>query len=95
MRLRLPELLEEHDTTAYRLAKESDGQISLAAVYRLVKAKGRARYLDANLAEAICRVLEISPAELFELDGYRAAKGEVEKPAKAHLRKGPPARRAR
>ena len=74
VRLRLPALLEEHDMSAYRLSKASEGRISLAAVYRLVKAKGPARYLDANLPEAVCRVLSVGPGDLFELDGFQTQK---------------------
>lgn len=69
MRLRLPELLEARGMTAYALAKASSGRISLSTIYRLVRQKGRARYIDAEVAEALCSVLGIGPAELFELDG--------------------------
>ena len=74
MRLRLPELLEEHGPTAYALAKASKGHLSLRAAYRLVAERGRVRYRDANATEAICRALGIGPGELFELDGFQAKK---------------------
>lgn len=89
MRLRLPELLKEHDLTAYALAKASKGHLSLRAAYRLVAERGRVRYLDANASEAICRALAIGPEELFELDGFQGPKerhgkvGETKKTPRA------------
>lgn len=81
MRLRLPELLEEHGLTAYALSKASGGHISLSAAYRLVRQRGRVRYLDANVAEAICRVLRVTPGQLFEQDGFRGPRPKDERPS--------------
>lgn len=74
MRLRIPELLDQKGLTAYHLAKQSDDRISLSAAYRYVKLKGRVKYFDADLLEALCDVLHVEPGELFERSA-RAAKG--------------------
>lgn len=58
--------------TAYELAKASKGRISLAAIYRLSKNGGRARYFDAKMLDAICDVLRVEPGKLFERDGKRS-----------------------
>lgn len=57
--------------TAYELAKASGGRISLAAIYRLSKQGGRARYFDAKLLDAMCDVLGVEPGELFVRDGRK------------------------
>ncbi len=68
MRLRVPELLEEHDPplTAHAVAVQSGGRINRATLYRLIQAKGRVRLLDTQLLEALCDVLEVEPGELLE-----------------------------
>lgn len=71
MRLRLPELLEEHDVTAYELAKRSGGRLDMSTLYRLTRKRGVVRYLDMELAQALCDTLGIEPAELLERDGKR------------------------
>lgn len=73
MRLRFPELLVERDMTPYALAKASHGRIGLSALYRLVRSKGRARYLDAELLDAICDTLHIEPGELLEREKRKKA----------------------
>jgi DNA-binding Xre family transcriptional regulator len=66
MRIRLAELLETRGLTAYAVAQQSDGRISTSALYRLLKSDGRARYLDADLLDALCDVLDVDPSELLE-----------------------------
>jgi len=70
MRLRLPELLEEHTPpmTPYAVAKASGGRISEVTLYRLVRAGGRVAMFNADLCEALCDVLGVRPADLFERD---------------------------
>jgi transcriptional regulator with XRE-family HTH domain len=66
MRLRFPELLDEHELTPYFLTKRSNGRISLSTAYRLRREKGRLKSFDADLLQAIVDVLGIEPAELLE-----------------------------
>lgn len=66
MRVRLAELLETSGLTAYAVAQQSDGRISTSALYRLLKSDGRARYLDAELLDALCDVFDVDPSELLE-----------------------------
>lgn len=66
MRLRFPEILEEHNTTAYSLAQRSEGRLSASTLYRLARNKGRVRYLDAELLEALCDILDVEPGTLLE-----------------------------
>jgi DNA-binding Xre family transcriptional regulator len=74
MRLRLAELMEARGLTAYAVAQESDGRISTSALYRLLKNEGRARYLDADLLEALCDVFNVGPGELLERETHSARK---------------------
>lgn len=71
MRIRLPELFKERGLTAYAVAQQSDGRISTSVLYRLMRAKGRARYLDAELLDALCDVLGVGPSELLEHETAR------------------------
>lgn len=66
MRVRLPELLESHRLTAYAVAQRSGGRVSTSALYRLIANDGHARYLDADLLDALCDVFDIEPGELLE-----------------------------
>jgi DNA-binding Xre family transcriptional regulator len=70
MRLRLPELLDEHDPplTAYAVAKSkaAAGRITLSTIYRLVRQKGQVESFDAELLEALCDVLGVQPGDLLE-----------------------------
>ena len=66
MRLRLPELLEEHGLTAYALAKASGGKIDMSQAYRLTRCRGRVRYLDTKLLDALCDALSVEPGALLE-----------------------------
>lgn len=65
MRLRVPELLRARGSTAYRLAADSGGRLSLSIAYRLAKT-GAFRCLRPEQLEALCEVLEVEPGELFE-----------------------------
>lgn len=69
MRVRLAELLEARGLTAYAVAQQSGGRVSTSALYRLLKAGGRPRLLDAELLDALCDVLDVEPGELLERDG--------------------------
>lgn len=66
MRLRLPELLTERELTPYAVAKQSNGRISESTLYRLARDNGRVKLFAADLCDALCDVLGITPAELFE-----------------------------
>jgi DNA-binding Xre family transcriptional regulator len=71
MRLRLPELLEERDLTAYEVAKKSGGRISPSTLYRLSRDKGYVESFSSSLLEALCDVLEVEPGELLEREAKR------------------------
>ncbi len=85
MRLRLPELLTERNMTAYGLHKASDGRISMSAAYRLMRAEGRVQFFDADLLEALCTALGVTPGDLFERE--TAAGKRPVAPAKKSARK--------
>lgn len=69
VRLRLPELFEEHDLTAYAIAQRSGGRISPSTLYRLARSRGAVRYIDADLLDALCDVLGVAPGDLLERGG--------------------------
>lgn len=71
MRIRLPELLKEHKTTAYGIARDSAGRILSSTLYRLARQRGRVKYLDSELLEALCDVLDVEPGDLLEREGKR------------------------
>ncbi len=67
MRLRLPELLAEHDMTAYQLTQRLEGRVSPATVYRL--ARGEVVQVQLAVLEALCDVFDIKGKDvgvLFE-----------------------------
>ena len=67
MRLRVTELLEKQGWTAYRLAQQSDGRISLSTAYRL--ARGEVTSPSTDLLDALCDVFKIKdPGPLFARD---------------------------
>lgn len=68
IRLRIPELLTEHDLTAWHLARQSGGRISTTTAYRLVRDRGLLRSLDTGILEALCDILDIAPSELLTRD---------------------------
>ncbi len=65
IRLRLPELMEEHQLNYHGLYKRSGGRISRATAYRLKQSGGRMRRFDAPILEALCDLFGIGPSELF------------------------------
>lgn len=71
MRLRLPELLKEHELTPYGLAKASKGRISLSTAYRLARNDGAVKLFDGELLEAMCDVFGVEPGELLEREPKR------------------------
>lgn len=71
VRLRLPELLDERDMTAYQLSNATKGEISMSTAYRLMRLKGRLRTFDADMLEALCTALECEVSDLFERDRKR------------------------
>ena len=71
MRLRLPELLEDRGLTAHGAALRSGGRINRATLYRVMRANGRVRLLNADLLEALCDVLDVEPEELLQREGKR------------------------
>lgn len=74
MRLRFPELLDERELTPYALTKASDGRISMSLAYRLYRDRGRFKCLTPAMLDALCRVLEVEPGELFEREPARRGK---------------------
>lgn len=69
MRIRLPELLDEHETNAYALAMASNGRLAPNTVYKLVAKQGVVRYLDARTLQAIYDTLGLkSLDELLSAD---------------------------
>lgn len=66
VRIRLPEVLNEHQLTAYEVAKRSGGRIITSTLYRLVRQGGRVKLFDGDLLEALCDVLNVEPGELLE-----------------------------
>jgi DNA-binding Xre family transcriptional regulator len=66
VRVRIPELLEAAGLTPYGLCQASGGRISMSTAYRLARNKGRAHTFDAELLEALCDVLKVTPGDLLE-----------------------------
>ncbi len=86
MRLRLPELLTEHNTTAYAIAQKSDGRIVESTLYRLVRKRGVVRYLDSELLEALYSTLALKKLdELLEMGDRKS-----DQPKSAARRRGRP-----
>lgn len=75
MRLRLPELLEEHGLTAYEVAQRSAGRIDPSTLYRLTRKRGRVDRLSTPLLEALCDVLGVEPGALLERETGRKGRG--------------------
>lgn len=74
MRLRLPEILEAQDMTAYALAQASGGRISMSLAYRVQREGGAFKCLSPEALEALCEVLEVTPGELFERSPVKKGK---------------------
>jgi DNA-binding Xre family transcriptional regulator len=75
VRIRLPEVLTEHDITAYEVAKRSDGKVIPSTLYRLVRQRGRVRMFDGVLLETLCEILNVEPGALLERGGRRSRRG--------------------
>jgi len=52
--------------TAYALVKAAGGRIDMSQAYRLVRCRGRVRYLDTKLLDTLCDVLDVEPGTLLE-----------------------------
>lgn len=77
VRLRLPELFEEHKTTAYRVVKASGGRLDAGTLYRLIRNKGRVQSFRGELLEALCDVLGIAdPGTLLERESTATRKAK-------------------
>jgi DNA-binding Xre family transcriptional regulator len=75
VRLRLPELLKEHEMTAYQVSKRSGWRISISTIYRLVAKKGRVKNFNAELLEDLCVVFGFdNVGKLLEVEGPRSRK---------------------
>ena len=68
MRLRFPELLDEHGVTPYQLATRSEGRLSMSAVYRYDRERGQVKCFDAAALDALCDVLGVSVEQLLTRD---------------------------
>jgi hypothetical protein len=71
VRIRLPEVLTEHEITAYEVAKRSDGKVIPSTLYRLVRQRGQVRMFDGALLETLCEILNVEPGALLERGGRR------------------------
>jgi DNA-binding Xre family transcriptional regulator len=75
VRIRLPEVLDERQLTAYEVAKRSNGRIIPSTLYRLVRQEGRVKLFDGDLLEALCDVLEMEPGEILEREKAKKPRG--------------------
>ena len=66
MRLRLRELLNERDMSAYALVKSSGGRLDMTTAYRILQQDGRLRFFSAQLLDTLLDVLGVTIAELLE-----------------------------
>lgn len=66
MRLRLKELLDERDMSAYALVKSSNGRIDMTTAYRILQQDGRLRFFSAELLDTLLELLGVTIAELLE-----------------------------
>lgn len=64
VKLLVAELMEQRGITAYRLAADSGGRISQRTAYRLANQEKAALYPEE--IAALCDILEVDPADLFE-----------------------------
>ncbi len=74
LRLRLPELLDHAELTAWGLHRASGGRISASTAYRLVRSQGRLKAFEANTVEALADVLGVPVGDLFEREGAKPKK---------------------
>lgn len=80
MRIRIPELLEQRGVSAYAVARDSRGRISLSTIYRLRERRGQLETFAADMLEALCDVLGVTPCELLERDENGAADPRIAGP---------------
>lgn len=66
MRLRFPELFTETGVNPYRLSRDSNKRISLSTAYRLKRVGGKLHTYKSDMLDAICDVMGVSPAEIWE-----------------------------
>jgi DNA-binding Xre family transcriptional regulator len=66
MRLRFPELFTETGVNPYRLSTRSGNRISLSTAYRLKRVRGVLETYRSAMLDAICDVMEVTPAEIWE-----------------------------
>jgi DNA-binding Xre family transcriptional regulator len=69
--LRIAALMQERGITAYALARDSHGRISRRTAYRLAAEEKAALYPEE--IAALCDVLDVEPADLFEFKPGRKA----------------------
>ena len=74
IRLRVGDLLEERGMTAYQLAKQSGGAISLSAAYRLAEGNSGAHPPSWAMLETLCELLEVDIFDLFERSAGKRGK---------------------
>lgn len=89
VRLRLPELLDEHDMSVYALARQAAGRLNESALYRLVREnqKGQGvRRFDAALLEVLCDTLGVGIADVLEYTPPEPDKGK-RRPARKMTRR--------
>ena len=66
MRIRLPELFQEHGLTAYEIAKRSDGRLQASSLYRLARRQGAIDMISSDTIDALCDVLGVEVGEILE-----------------------------
>lgn len=71
MRLRFPELLKEHELTAYEVAKRSKDRISRSWAYRAKKKRGKLGTFGASEMEALFDIFGGDLNKIFEPDKRR------------------------
>lgn len=59
-------MLTEHGLTAYEVARQSEGRILPSTLYRLARSRGKVKFLDSDLLEALCDILHVAPGDLLE-----------------------------
>jgi DNA-binding Xre family transcriptional regulator len=65
MRLRIPELFEERNQTAYEIARDSGGRLTEATLYRIARERGAVKFVSLGVLQALCDVLQVEPSALF------------------------------
>jgi transcriptional regulator with XRE-family HTH domain len=71
IRLRVGDILEERRMTAYQLAKQSGGRISLSAAYRLAESNSGTFPPSWEMLEILCEVLKVDVCDLFHRSGSK------------------------